>query len=183
VSTHLPIRAVDHFDVEAFFAYLDDHIADNGRNGTPLFQPLANSESRFPIDKRQAFAKGMATPFGHPGWRRAWVAVAPDGAIAGHVDLRARPERHTEHRAMLGMGVHRDYRRQGLGLHLIHAAIGWARACTALEHIDLEVISTNAAALALYTKAGFHRVGKYEDMFRIDGVSLSYTLMSASLPR
>jgi ribosomal protein S18 acetylase RimI-like enzyme len=183
VTASLSIRAVEHFNTEAFFAYLDDHLGDNGRDGAPLFQPLSRSESRFPDDKRRAFANGLATPFGQPGWRRAWVALAPDGAIAGHVDLRARPERHTGHRALLGMGVHRDHRRQGLGLHLIHAATGWARACTALEHIDLEVLSANAAALALYTKAGFHRVGKYEDMFRIDGESLAYTLMTASLRR
>jgi RimJ/RimL family protein N-acetyltransferase len=109
--------------------------------------------------------------------------VDAQGEIAGHADLRARPERYTEHRALLGMGVHRDHRRQGLGLRLIHAAIGWARTCTQLEHIDLEVLSANAPAIALYEKAGFRRIGEYEDMFRIDGKSLSYTLMSATLPR
>jgi ribosomal protein S18 acetylase RimI-like enzyme len=183
VTPKLSIRAAPHFNVDAFFAYLDDHLGDNGRNGTPLFQPLSASESRFPIDKRKAFANGLGTPFGHPGWRRAWVAVDEGDAIAGHIDLRARPERHTGHRALLGMGVHRDHRRQGLGLHLIHAAIGWARACTALEHIDLEVLSANAAALALYRKAGFRQIGEYEDMFRIDGESLAYTVMTASLRR
>jgi ribosomal protein S18 acetylase RimI-like enzyme len=181
VSPNLSIRAVEHFNVEAFFAYLDDHLSDNGKGGTLLFQPMAASESHYPDDKRRAFATGLATPFGQPGWRRAWVALDEHGAIAGHVDLRARSERHTGHRALLGMGVHRDHRRQGVGMHLIHAAIGWARACTELEYIDLEVLSSNSPALALYTKAGFRRVGKYEDMFRIDGVSLSYTLMTAPL--
>jgi ribosomal protein S18 acetylase RimI-like enzyme len=183
VSDDILIRSLKHGDEARFFAYLDDHLADNGKNGTALFQPLSRTDSRYPADKRIAFASGLATPFGQPGWRSAWIAVDAQGAIAGHVDLRARPERHAEHRAMLGMGVHRDHRRQGLGLRLVHAAIGWARSCTPLEHIDLEVLSANTAAVALYRKAGFRQIGEYEDMFRIDGESLAYTLMTASLRR
>jgi ribosomal protein S18 acetylase RimI-like enzyme len=181
VSDQLHIRSVRHEDEAKFFAYLDDHLADNGRDGTALFQPLSRNDSRFPTEKKIAFASGLATPLGQPGWRHAWIAVDGAGVIAGHVDLRARPERHTGHRAMLGMGVHRDHRRKGLGLRLVQVAFGWARACTQLEHVDLEVLSANAAAIALYQKAGFHKIGEYEDMFRIDGASLSYTLMSAPL--
>jgi ribosomal protein S18 acetylase RimI-like enzyme len=183
VGDELQIRSVRHGDETQFFAYLDDHLSDNGKNGTALFQPLSATDSRFPADKRIAFSSGLATPYGQPGWRHAWIALDAHNAIAGHVDLRARPERYTGHRALLGMGVHRDHRREGLGLRLIHVAIGWARSCTAIEHIDLEVLSSNAAALALYQKAGFHKIGEYEDMFRIDGASLSYTLMTASLVR
>jgi ribosomal protein S18 acetylase RimI-like enzyme len=183
VSDALLIRSVRHGDEARFFAYLDDHLADNGKDGAALFQPLSRTDSRFPADKRIAFASGLATPYGQPGWRSAWIAVDAAGAIAGHVDLRARPERFTGHRALLGMGVHRDHRRQGLGLRLVHAAIGWARSCTRLEYIDLEVLSANIAAVALYRKAGFRQTGEYEDMFRIDGESLAYTLMTASLRR
>ena len=68
-------------------------------------------------------SSALGTPVGEPGWRRAWLALDEDGAIAGHVDLRARPERPAAHRALLGMGVHRDHRRQGLGARLIDTAL------------------------------------------------------------
>jgi ribosomal protein S18 acetylase RimI-like enzyme len=174
------IRSVGPDDLPALFAYLDDHLADNGRNGNALFQPIARAQSRFPDDKKAGFTWGLATPVGQPGWRRAWIAVDAGGAIAGHVDLRARPERAAAHRALLGMGVQRDWRRQGLGLRLIGAAAAWARQ-NRLDWIDLEVLSVNEAARKLYLRAGFFVVGEFPDMFRIDGNVLSYTLMSRSL--
>ena len=175
------IRSVGQEDLPAFFAYLDDHLADNGRHGSALFQPMARAASRFPDDKKAAFTAGLAAPLGQPGWRRAWIAVDALGAIAGHIDLRARPEPAAAHRALLGMGVHRDWRRHGLGLRLIDAAAGWARQ-TRLGWIDLEVLSVNQPALSLYLRAGFHVVGEIPQMFRIDNEFLSYTLMSRALP-
>jgi RimJ/RimL family protein N-acetyltransferase len=175
------IRGVGLDDLPAFFAYLDDHLADNGRNGAALFQPMARAESRFPDDKKAGFTRGLATPLGQPGWRRAWIAVDKDGAIAGHVDLRARPEPAAAHRALLGMGVRRDWRRQGLGLRLIASATAWARADAGLGWIDLEVLSANEAARKLYQHAGFVLIGELQDMFRIDGMQHAYTLMTRQL--
>jgi ribosomal protein S18 acetylase RimI-like enzyme len=175
------IRSVGQDDLPALFAYLDDHLADNGRDGAALFQPMARADSRFPTDKKASFTAGLTTPLGQPGWRRAWIAVDPDGAIAGHIDLRARPEPAAAHRALLGMGVQRDWRRRGLGLRLIDAAVAWAQQ-TQLGWIDLEVLSVNLPALGLYRQAGFRVVGEIPQMFRIDNEFLSYTLMNRALP-
>jgi ribosomal protein S18 acetylase RimI-like enzyme len=175
------IRSVAPDDLPAFFAYLDDHLADNGRNGAALFQPMARAESRFPGEKKAGFTTGLATPVGEPGWRRAWIAVDEAGNIAGHIDLRARAERPAAHRALLGMGVQRDYRRQGLGLRLIDMAARWAKADAGLCWIDLEVLSVNEAAHQLYRRAGFTLVGELQDMFRIDGMNHAYTLMTRQL--
>ena len=140
------IHGVAPADLPALFVYLDDHLQDNGRDGTPLFQPMARAESRWATDKRAAFAIGLGTEVGAPGWRRAWMALDADGAICGHVDLRARPERASAHRCLLGMGVHRDARRQGLGERLLAAALDWARAQETLDWVDLEVLSSNQPA-------------------------------------
>jgi ribosomal protein S18 acetylase RimI-like enzyme len=176
----LAIRALTQDELPAFFAYLDDHLLDNGAPGLPLFQPLP-PKSGFPPDKRSAFRSGMAAPVGRAGWRRAWIAVDGDGMIAGHIDLRARPEAPAFHRALLGMGVHRACRRQGLGLRLIEAARQWAME-SGLHWIDLEVLSVNHAAHELYLRAGFRIVGEFDDMYRIDGKSLACTLMTLPLP-
>jgi ribosomal protein S18 acetylase RimI-like enzyme len=175
------IRSVAPADLPALFVYLDDHLQDNGRAGTPLFQPMARADSRFPVDKRAAFAIGLHAEVGTPGWRRAWMALDIDGAICGHVDLRARPERASSHRCLLGMGVHRDWRRQGLGEQLMATALGWARTQEALDWVDLEVLSSNGPARRLYERCGFAFAGELPDLFRIDGEQHGYVYMTAGV--
>ena len=173
------IHSVAPADLPALFVYLDDHLRDNGRDGTPLFQPMARADSRFPTDKRAAFAIGLHAEVGAPGWRRAWMALDADGAICGHVDLRARPERAAQHRCLLGMGVHRDVRRRGLGERLLATALAWARAQEALDWVDLEVLSSNLPARRLYERCGFTFAGELPDLFRIDGERHGYVYMTA----
>jgi ribosomal protein S18 acetylase RimI-like enzyme len=175
------ICSVAASELPALFVYLDDHLQDNGRAGTPLFQPMARADSRFPVDKRAAFAIGLHAEVGAPGWRRAWMALDEDGAIRGHIDLRARPERAAAHRCLLGMGVHRDARRQGLGERLLDTALAWARTQPGLDWVDLEVLSNNAPARRLYERCGFNFAGELPDLFRIDGETHGYVYMTYRL--
>jgi ribosomal protein S18 acetylase RimI-like enzyme len=175
------IRPAGEADLAPFFAYLDDHLRDNGTNGTPLFQPVAPGQPRLPAGLRIAFIKGIAVPVGQPGWRRLWLAIDPYGEIAGHVDLRGRPEPAATHRTMLGMGVHRVWRRRGLGRLLLGTAAGWARVETNIAWIDLEVLSDNLPACELYARAGFSTVARVADMLRIGGVSHDLSYMTLRL--
>ena len=174
------LRAAGRDDLPSFFAYLNDHLLDNGKDGTALFMPMARGASFMPPDKEAAFRAGVDTPVGQPGWRRLWLAFGDDGEIAGHVDLRARPETPAAHRALLGMGVHRAWRRHGLGARLVQTALAWAEG-QQLDWIDLEVLSVNLPARALYARCGFDQVGEIADMFRIDGEMLGYTFMTRKL--
>ncbi|MCS0591209.1 GNAT family N-acetyltransferase [Massilia norwichensis] len=172
----MKIRPAEAADLPAFFVYLDDHLRDNGADGTPLFQPLSRAQSQLPPGLKASFVDGLAISVGEPRWRRLWLALDARGSIAGHVDLRARPEPGARHRAMLGMGVHRAYRRRGLGAQLLATAIDWARQQDGLKWVDLEVLAENHPAVALYLRAGFAMTARIEDMLEIDGVShdLSY---------
>ena len=176
----LTIREMVRADLPVFFMYLNDHLSDNGSGGTALFMPMARSESVFTPERQTAFRTGMDTPIGQPGWRRCWLALTEDGSIAGHIDLRARPEKTCAHRTLHGMGVHRDFRKQGLGAALLEVASAWA-VQQQFDWIDLEVLSVNAAARQLYARAGFAQVGEMADMFRIDGQSLGYTFMTRKI--
>jgi ribosomal protein S18 acetylase RimI-like enzyme len=175
------IRPAEAADLPPFFVYLDDHLRDNGRDGAPLFQPLSRAQSQLPPVLKVSFIEGLAVPVGQPGWRRLWLALDARGSIAGHIDLRARPEPLARHRAMLGMGVHRAYRRRGLGAQLVDTAVDWARAQAGLAWIDLEVLSENHPAVELYLRTGFTMTARVEDMLQIDGVSHDLSYMTYSL--
>ena len=175
------IRPAGAADLPPFFVYLDDHLRDNGRDGAPLFQPLSRAQSQLPPGLKVAFIEGLAVPVGEPGWRRLWLAVDSRGSIAGHIDLRARPEPLARHRAMLGMGVHRAWRRRGLGARLVDTGIDWARGQDGLRWIDLEVLSDNEPAVALYLRSGFVTMARIEDMLEIDGVNQDLSYMTRAL--
>ncbi|MEO5932172.1 MAG: GNAT family N-acetyltransferase [Duganella sp.] len=177
--TSIEQLTADDFDL--FLAYLNDHLSDNGREGTGYFQPLSRDDARFPADKADAFKAGMRVDVGAPGWRRVWVARGADGRIAGHIDLRAHAERYAAHRCLLGMGVDRGQRKAGLGGRLIEHAQQWAAYTARLEWMDLQVLSTNTPAINLYLRSGFHKTGEIADMFNIDGRMFSYTGMSKHL--
>jgi ribosomal protein S18 acetylase RimI-like enzyme len=80
-----------------------------------------------------------------------------------------------------GMGVRHDLRRRGLAGRLLAHATAWA-AAQRLGWIDLQVLSANAPAVALYRREGFVIQGGRPDMFRVDGVSLGELWMARELP-
>ncbi|MEO5767181.1 MAG: N-acetyltransferase [Polyangia bacterium] len=167
---------------DRFMAYLNEHLAENGSEETGYFQPMSRERPMFPLAKTEAFRSGLVTAVSELGWRRAWVAHER-GALVGHIDLKARPEPFTSHRCLLGVGVHREYRGRGLAGRLLAEATAWAAATPGLDWIDLEVISTNAAAIRFYEKSGFARVGEIADFFRIDGVAFTSQIMTKGLRR
>ena len=170
-------------DFAEFIDYLGDHTSDNGTAPAGYFMPMPRAESKVDPERAAAFRRALGVAIGEPGWRRAWVARDAEGRIAGHADLRARPERHTAHRCVLGMGVDRRARGQGLGGRLLEHVRAWALAETGVEWIDLQVMSGNAAARRLYERAGFQPCGEIADLFRVDGIALGECSMSLRLAR
>jgi RimJ/RimL family protein N-acetyltransferase len=172
------IRPINASDFPRFSDYLNDHLLDNGRNGTPLFHPHTRYGAGWPAEKAEAFKRGLEVPVGESGWRRAWSAFGADSSIHGHVDLRPHVELNTAHRALLGIGVHRDHRGRGLGKKLVETVVSWAVQQTSIEWIDLRFVSGNAPAEALYKSCGFQKVGEVVDMFRIGGQSFGDVIMA-----
>jgi [ribosomal protein S18]-alanine N-acetyltransferase len=91
---------------------------------------------------------------------RSLVAVA-GGQVIGTLHLGA--SRHGF--AELGMLVDRGWRRRGVGSALLQAAVGQARS-QGLHKLCLEVFAHNAAAIALYRKAGFTEEGRRLTQYR-----------------
>ncbi|MFC4635319.1 GNAT family N-acetyltransferase [Dokdonia ponticola] len=120
-------------------------------------------------------------PIGKIGWRRVLIAVNNKNQILGHIDVKSYDQKHTSHRAILGMGVHRDHRRQGVGGSLIESMFSWVKANTELAQIDLWVLSQNLNAIKLYFKSGFKKIAEVEEMYGIDNKSYNAILMTKEL--
>lgn len=174
------IVPVEAGDLDAFFTYLNDHIADNGSSGVGYFLPIPRGQARLPEEKVRSFRGGLAIAVGEPGWRRAFVCRTA-GRIAGHVDLHGYPERFVEHRCVLGLGVDRDHRRGGVGAELLQHALAWAARVPTLEWVDLQVLAENLAARRLYARHGFVDVGTMSDRFRFDGRQFADVTMTKRL--
>jgi RimJ/RimL family protein N-acetyltransferase len=82
-----------------------------------------------------------------------FVAVI-DARVVGWCDITPHEGEWFSHRGSLGMGVHPDFRRRGLGARLLRAAIAHAEAM-GLERVELEVFASNHAARQLYERTGF----------------------------
>lgn len=159
-------------------AFLDFSAAHHGENGAPWFSPTVGPHDR--ERQREVFDAAWDVPVGDDGWMKVWVARDERGAIVGHVDLRARPEPSTAHRALLGIGILAAHRGRGLGRRLMEVAIEWART-QPLAWIDLATFAENTAALALYRKLGFVETGRVPDLFRLRGASITDVQMTLHL--
>jgi RimJ/RimL family protein N-acetyltransferase len=180
--SHLKIELVDAAHWPQFFEYLEDHLKDNGLPETGYFQPIARSDLKLSQDRRTRFSDATILPVGDPGWRRFWIST--DGTdIFGHVDLRAHFESYARHRCILGIGVHRTARRSGIGRRLTQHAIEFAASVPYIEWIDLQVLSANLAAIALYSDNGFVKTGEHIGLHRFDGLSFASTSMSHQIHR
>ena len=79
-----------------------------------------------------------------------------DGKVVGNAGLHGFP-RHPrmKHVVALGITVHDDYHRQGVGSALMRAAIDLADNWLQYKRIELTVYVDNVGAIALYQKFGF----------------------------
>ncbi len=107
-----------------------------------------------PIDIAERTAQFAATIAG------SVVAVA-GGQLVGMIHVEATRHGFGE----VGMCVDRDWRGRGVGSALIRAAISLARE-QGLHKLSLEVFAHNAAAIALYQRAGFTEEGRRVRQYR-----------------
>lgn len=66
------------------------------------------------------------------------------------------------------LGVHPDFRRQGIGERLLSTILTEARE-RGITRASLEVRESNAAAISLYEKHGFHPVARRRGYYRDTG--------------
>jgi GNAT superfamily N-acetyltransferase len=160
-------------------AHLIRTALESGRDGEPVSRARSADDPPDPGALGARLADAWTVPRGAPGWAMCfglWI----DDDIRGHLDLRGGVIASEMHRAQLGMGIERPYRRRGRGTRMLQTAIAWARA-QGLVWLDLGVFTENTPAHELYLRAGFIELGVTPDRLRIDGRSLDDRAMTLRL--
>lgn len=86
------------------------------------------------------------------------LVAALEGRIVGDIGLHPAKGRRA-HTATIGMGVHDDFTRRGIGRALLGEAIAVADAWLNLRRLELTVYADNEAAIGLYRSFGFEVEG------------------------
>jgi len=123
---------------------------------------------------RVAGAADGGWPFTFTAWCGDWLC----GAITCERDERIKV-RHIGH--VVGVMVHPDARRRGIGRALLEACIDLARGHRAAELLTLSVTSGSVEAIRLYQSVGFVRYGRLADAIRIGSTYHHKDLMALRL--
>jgi putative acetyltransferase len=93
----------------------------------------------------------------------SFVAVSKDNdgndIVIGNAGLVVYSNHRTRHSASIGLMVHKDYQRMGVGSALLEALIDIADNWLMLVRVELTVFVDNERAIALYEKYGFVKEG------------------------
>lgn len=97
----------------------------------------------------------------------AQYVALDEGRVVGWIDISPNRLPVSLHVGMLGMGIMKGYRGQGLGKRLMNAALEKAKA-KGLKRIELEVFPHNEAGIALYRSTGFVEEGRRKNVALMD---------------
>jgi len=90
----------------------------------------------------------------NPSVAHYWVAESHTAGIIGYIACY----QAADTAQINNLAVMPDFRRQGVGEHLLSALLEWAHD-SLITTVDLEVRASNDSAIRLYQKMGFAKVG------------------------
>lgn len=127
-------------------AAMADHMNAIGAEKLDTIPPRSN----LTVDQERAFIKdALDNP-------RAFYLIALNSSrVVGMLSLHGGKRPHDNHAGNLGITVLRDVRGRGIGRQLMLAAIARAKAWDDFCRIELDVVSWNPRAIALYESLGF----------------------------
>lgn len=100
-----------------------------------------------------------------------------EGRVVGMLSLHVETIPRRRHCAGIGMAVHDQFQRRGVGSALLHTAIALADDWLAVRRIELTVFVDNVAAVRLYERHGFEIEGTARDFAFRDGTFVdAYTM-------
>ena len=130
-------------------------------HGQTEFLTTYPDETPITPDQEKAYLKGKTE-----SERDAALVAEVDGVITGTAGVDCfRAADKVKHRAHFGISIDRAWWGIGIGRALTEACIECARQAGVLQ-LELEVVSENERAIALYRSAGFVEYGRNPKGFR-----------------
>ncbi len=106
------------------------------------------------------------------------IFAETDFTIVGLIGFLIRTRQKERHVAdIFGFYVRKEYRGKGIGDRLLKAAIHSISSSVGVRKIELGVIANQKAAITLYERNGFSRVGKLSMELFLDGEFFDEILM------
>lgn len=91
--------------------------------------------------------------------REVYLCAVVDGRIVGTAGMDGKGENKIKHRAVFGIVIDRDFWGIGIGRALSKACIECAKDAE-YSQLELDVVSNNSSAVALYKSMGFVEFGR-----------------------
>lgn len=145
--------------------------------GETLYMMRYPDEWTMPLEKEEAFIKATADD---P--KALMLGAFREGKLVGMSNFApVHPADRARHRAGLGICILKACWGQGIGTAMMQILIDAARE-TALEQLELDVVSTNESAIRLYKRFGFTEFGRHPRMMKYrDGTYADTILMALDL--
>ena len=165
------IRAAEPDDASSLSALIGSDGVFEGTSQLPMM-PIASRVERYSkVDPSGLLLVACAT-------------VHEQQQIVGTIGLHlVQPGLRRAHVRGLGIAVAKDWQGQGVGQHLVEAALHWADNWAGVLRIELTVLTDNLRAVALYERNGFVREGVMRAHILRDGVYADTYLMARLHPR
>ena len=134
-------------------------------------------EWRITLDEEQVYIYRMEN-----GSKSLMIGAFMRGRMVGIASFAPpAPTDRARHRANLGITILKSHWGMGVGTAMMRAMIDAAKT-TALEQLELDVVSTNEKAIRLYERCGFEEYGRHPRMMKYrDGTYADMILMMLDL--
>ena len=165
------LRLAEESDAETLLEYLK---VTSGETPYMVREP---EEVRTSVEEEVEFIrKNRENP-----WALHLLAFA-DGVLAGSCSFAGNSERiRMRHRCTVGISLYRAFWGMGIGTALLGEILDMAKSA-GYEQAELEAVSANEPAIALYRKFGFETTGTVPRAFRYgDGTYADFLFMVKTL--
>ncbi len=142
------------------------------------FMVTTSSEFQMTVEQEERWIQLHALEEG-----KILLVLTVEEQVIGMINFKNGARRRLAHQGDFGMSVRKEWRGRGVGSALLEALINWGKANPLIEQIRLAVLSTNEAAIHLYTRMGFVQEGRLMNQAKLDNGTYCDLILMAKFMR